>query len=69
MSSTIGFAALLRQRVGIGLQPFDPLLARQRLAGGLAVELGDHPVELVERAAEALPILLREFRAIASRRG
>jgi hypothetical protein len=30
----------------------------------LSVELGDHPVELVERAAEALTILLREFRPL-----
>jgi hypothetical protein len=54
----------LRQTIRIVLQPIDSLRTRQRLGGDLAVELGDHTVEFVDGAAEALPILLGEFRQL-----
>jgi hypothetical protein len=54
-------AAFARQRVGIVLEPLQGLSAGQVLALNLAVELGDDAVELFERAAQALTVLLREF--------
>src|SRR4029077_14618212 len=54
-------AALARQRVRIVLEPLQGLEAGQVLALNLAVELGHDPVELSERAAQTLTVLLREF--------
>ena len=59
-------AAFARQRVGIVLQPPQGLGAGQALALNLGVELGCDPVEFLERAAQTLTVLLREFR-LASR--
>ncbi len=59
-----GGAALARQRVGVVLQPGDAFGRRQRTARRLRVERGDDPAELVERAAEPLTVLLREFRPL-----
>ena len=56
-------AAFARQAVGIVLEPLQSLGAGEILALNLAVELGHDPVELFERAAQALAVLLREFGA------
>jgi hypothetical protein len=50
-----------RQRVGIVLEPLQTLGRGQVLAPNLGVELGHDPVELFERAAEPLAVLLGEF--------
>ncbi len=57
-------AALARQRVRVVLQPGDAFGGRQGTARRLRVERGDDPPEFVERAAEPLAILLREFRPL-----
>ena len=57
-------AALMRQNIGVLLQPFDALRARQRLRGGLRVELRHDPIEFIQGAADTLAILLREFRQL-----
>lgn len=64
-----GEAALARQSLLVALQSLDSLRPRQRLALGLAVELRDHATELVEGAAEALTILLGEFRQLRADEG
>ena len=45
-------------------QALESLGTRQALALNLAVELGHDPVELFERAAQTLAVLLREFRPL-----
>ena len=53
-----------RQRVRVVLEPGDGFGGSQGTARRLRVVGGDDPPEFVERAAEPLPILLREFRPL-----
>jgi hypothetical protein len=47
--------------VGILCEPLQGVGAGQVLALNLAVEFGHGPFELIERAAQTLSVLLREF--------
>ena len=58
------FAAVAGQRVVVALEPAQSLNARQVLAPRLGVELGHDPVELFERPAQSLAVLLGELRTL-----
>ncbi len=58
------FAALAGQGVVVALEPAQSLDARQVRAPRLGVELGHDPVELFERPAQSLAVLLGEFRPL-----
>jgi hypothetical protein len=58
------FAAVAGQGVVVSLEPAQSLSERQVLAPRLGVELGHDPVELFERPARSLAVLLGEFRTL-----
>jgi hypothetical protein len=49
------------KRSELFVEPLQTLGAGEVLALNLAIELGHDPVELFERATQALAVLLREF--------
>jgi hypothetical protein len=54
----------LHEPVGLLGQPRDRLLAGDTLRARILVERADHAAEFVDRAADALAVLLREFRGL-----
>ena len=57
------------QGIGVLFEPAQALGRRQVLALSLRVELGHDPIELRDRAAQALAVLLREFRPLRADQG
>ena len=61
-----GRALAADETVRVGAQARDRALPRLAAGLGIRVEAGDHLPQLVDRAAEALTVLLREFRPLRS---